>query len=632
MRVPFSLRFQVPTSDPTFPVPPQEWHFRQSIDYSIACNRGVLDVASRMKENFLYNRYVMGRNSIERGSTDTWTREAASHRGGRQRSDGGRTRAWRGAGGRRRPWRRQRGDATWRSGRRCASRTTAIRAATSSRRRSPTSRRRRSSSTRCSRPASACTARRASSASQGKTYPAGSFVVLTAQAFRPHVIDMFEPQDHPDNFAYDGRAADAAVRQRRLDAGVPDGRRVRSHPRAVHRAVRGRHGLERRAAAGRSPTAAGSRFAAICAGAARRVRRGEPSARGGHAGRRGCLTATFVATLPANAARRCIGKLGAGSRRELHAVDRRGGAGQAGDAPAHRALGSVRRIDGRGWARWILEQFEFPFTRVFAPELDAGNLNAKFDTLIFVEGGDSRAVAAEAAAVAAAGGGGAGAGGRRRSTIPAEFQSQLGSITVGADVPQLKAFIEDGGTVVAIGDSATNLARIPGAADRKPSRRERRGDAADEVLRAGVGAARAHRHDAARSPPGMKEHTDFFFDNSPVWKLGPNAASAGVRASAWFDSKTPLRSAAGPGARRISTRASSPWTRPSARAARCCSARRSCSGRSRTRRSNFCSTGSTCQVGDPSCAESALIAGAVHAGRSSAGLRRQAGASRSMPP
>jgi hypothetical protein len=31
----------------------------------------------------------------------------------------------------------------------------------------------------------------------GKTYPAGSYVVQTAQAFRPHVIDMFEPQDHP---------------------------------------------------------------------------------------------------------------------------------------------------------------------------------------------------------------------------------------------------------------------------------------------------------------------------------------------------------------------------------------------------------------------------------------------------
>ena len=38
----------------------------------------------------------------------------------------------------------------------------------------------------------------------GKNYPAGSFVVKTAQAFRPHVMDMFEPQDHPDDFPYPG--------------------------------------------------------------------------------------------------------------------------------------------------------------------------------------------------------------------------------------------------------------------------------------------------------------------------------------------------------------------------------------------------------------------------------------------
>ena len=31
----------------------------------------------------------------------------------------------------------------------------------------------------------------------GKQYPAGSYVVKTAQPFRAHVLDMFEPQDHP---------------------------------------------------------------------------------------------------------------------------------------------------------------------------------------------------------------------------------------------------------------------------------------------------------------------------------------------------------------------------------------------------------------------------------------------------
>jgi hypothetical protein len=40
----------------------------------------------------------------------------------------------------------------------------------------------------------------------GKRYPAGSYVVFAAQAFRPHVLDMFEPQDHPDDFPYPGAA------------------------------------------------------------------------------------------------------------------------------------------------------------------------------------------------------------------------------------------------------------------------------------------------------------------------------------------------------------------------------------------------------------------------------------------
>src|SRR6202167_1120297 len=38
----------------------------------------------------------------------------------------------------------------------------------------------------------------------GKSYPSGSYVVKTAQAFRPHVMFMFEPQDHPNDFAYPG--------------------------------------------------------------------------------------------------------------------------------------------------------------------------------------------------------------------------------------------------------------------------------------------------------------------------------------------------------------------------------------------------------------------------------------------
>ena len=37
-----------------------------------------------------------------------------------------------------------------------------------------------------------------------------------------------------------------------------------------------------------------------------------------------------------------------------------------------------------GWTRWLFEQFEFPYQLVFPKDLDAGNLNDKFDVLVFV--------------------------------------------------------------------------------------------------------------------------------------------------------------------------------------------------------------------------------------------------------
>ena len=50
------------------PIRPQEWHFRQSVDYSVSCNYAVLDIASRRREEFLFNRWRMAENAIERGS------------------------------------------------------------------------------------------------------------------------------------------------------------------------------------------------------------------------------------------------------------------------------------------------------------------------------------------------------------------------------------------------------------------------------------------------------------------------------------------------------------------------------------------------------------------------------------
>jgi hypothetical protein len=41
---------------------------------------------------------------------------------------------------------------------------------------------------------------------------------------------------------------------------------------------------------------------------------------------------------------------------------------------------------------------------------------------------------------------------------------------------------------------------------------------------------------------GMPAYGDFFFDNSPAFRLRADAERNGVRTVAWYDSKTPLRS------------------------------------------------------------------------------------------
>ena len=73
MEIPLRLERQLAHGDLPSPIKPQKWHFRQSLEYSVTSNRAVLDVASRHREQFLFNIYRMGKNSIERGSRDHWT-------------------------------------------------------------------------------------------------------------------------------------------------------------------------------------------------------------------------------------------------------------------------------------------------------------------------------------------------------------------------------------------------------------------------------------------------------------------------------------------------------------------------------------------------------------------------------
>ncbi len=58
--IPFVPSRFVPNGNQPYPIMPQTWHMRQSIDYLITADRAILDIASKMREDFLYRIYVMG--------------------------------------------------------------------------------------------------------------------------------------------------------------------------------------------------------------------------------------------------------------------------------------------------------------------------------------------------------------------------------------------------------------------------------------------------------------------------------------------------------------------------------------------------------------------------------------------
>jgi hypothetical protein len=188
-----------------------------------------------------------------------------------------------------------------------------------------------------------------------------------------------------------------------------------------------------------------------------------------------------------------------------------------------------------GWTRWILEQFEFAFDRVYPAKLDAGNLASAYDVLIFPNGGIP----------SASGGGGrggrSGGSGVSDTDVPDEYKNQLGRVSAERTIPQLRTFVESGGTIVAIGEAAANLAVHFKLAIE------------DHLTESGAPLARSNyfvpgsilRAKVDTTHPlaaGMAERTDFFVDNSPVFKLKADAAQSGVRAIAMFDHPTPLRS------------------------------------------------------------------------------------------
>ncbi|MHB1311785.1 MAG: M14 family metallopeptidase [Gemmatimonadaceae bacterium] len=525
MRIPLIADKQMRNADLPLPIAPQEWHFRQSIDYSVTANRAVLDFAQRYRETLLYRNWEMGRDMIAAGSTDSWTvwprrldamKAAAAAARSARPVDAGRLSSPFGS--------------------------PAVADSFMNFLHRPDQRDPRGYVISASQPdfltalkfveklqQNAIVVQRARAAFTvaGKAYPAGSIVVKTDNAYRSFILDMFEPQDHPNDFKFPGAPPtppyDNAGYTLAMQMGVHfdrvlDGFDCPCDRIDPSRLVTAPAGVVAKGGTWTLSPKQNDAFAAV----ARLLKAGADVQRG--------LDGNFY--VAANAKSRPVAELAAKELGISFASASRPAGAQKLSAPRIALFDRYGGLMPSGHMRWVMDQFGIATSNIYPQELDAGNLRAKYDVIVFPDG-----------AIPAIGGrggrGGFGGGGPDTASLPEEWRKTTGSVTVDKTVPQLKAFLEAGGRVVTIG-SSTSLATYLGlpvenylAEGGKPLPAEKF-YVPGSILQASFDTT-------AMVNKGMDAAADVFYDNSPVFKLGADAGARGITRLAWYD-KAPLRS------------------------------------------------------------------------------------------
>ena len=556
MEIPLVADKQLPSGDWPLPIQPGPWHYRQSIDYEITNNYAILDLASRYRETFLFNAWRMGMNSIERGSKDSWTvtpkriealKDAAAGsapapggRGGRGGAAAAAAPGGRGGGLPSNLYASVLHDPAHRDPRGYiipsdqADFPTAVKFANTLVK-------------------NGITVLKASSSFTvaGKSYPVGSLVVKTAQAFRPHILDMFEPQDHPNDFAYPGgppnRPYDITGWTLAMQMGVQFDRIMDGFDGPFVPATNANFDLIPASLAPVSGPASPAGWlishrendSFMVVNRLLKAKcdvywiRRDLTADGKDLG-------TGAVWVPYSAAAKPIIEDGA---KRLGIAAHGVAAAPTGAAMKLKPIriGLYDQYGGlmpSGWTRWIFEQFEFPFEVVYPKTLDGGDLRSKYDVLVFTDG------AARLGATTGRGAGG-GRGGATPANLPAEYAGMTGSITADKTIPQLKKFVASGGQVITIGGS-TSMAELLGVAvsnalvEMGPDGKERA--LPGEKFYIPGSLLKANIDNTQPLAFGMPEKVDVFFDNSPVFKLAPDAAQKKTSSVAWFNSTDILSS------------------------------------------------------------------------------------------
>jgi hypothetical protein len=525
MKIPFVPSRLIPNSGTPFPIAPQKWYFRNSIDYSVSLNYAVLNYASRHKDELLMNIYTMGKNSINAGSKDYWTlspnkvemvNELMKADQKDQRADTIALQYYekvyknpklRDARGYIIPISQTTTATNFvniliKSGIRVEKATTNFKVG-------------------------------------DKEYEAGSYVVKTNQAFRPHVIDMFEPQDHPNDFQYPGgppvRPYDAAGWTPAYTMGLEFDRILEPFDGPFETIP---YGEEQKHKGSFTKLAGAVGYTFSTKENASYILINDLLKEGIEVEKNSEYFYVTASDKAVSILENAAAKHGV----KITGVQQKLNIGAVGLKPSRIALWDVYGGSmPSGWTRWIFEQYHFPFTVVFAKEIDAGNLKSKYDVILFV-GGAIPAFRAEAGSNAMGG-----YEGREpnEKEIPEIYHAQLGRITAAKSIPALKEFAEAGGTIITVGSSA-NLAyhfKLPvrNALVEMVNGKERALPGEKFYIPGSVMQVAVNNEQKANW--GMKPTADVYFSASPVFNLLPNATATGeVTPLAWYATDKTLRS------------------------------------------------------------------------------------------
>lgn len=546
-KIPVVPKRLIPNGATPNPVRPQDdWHFRTSIDYSVSLNYAVLDYAARQRDLVLFNIYKMGKNAIDRGNQDSWTLSpkhseaiTSSYKKEQgkdgEKDDGSDPYGWmrRGSSIEMKYY-----DAVYKNPGLRDPRGYILSADQPD---FPTAVKFINALIKTGIAVQKATA---PFTVNGKQYPAGSYIVKTNQAFRPHVLDMFEPQDHPNDFQYPGgppiRPYDAAGWTLAFQMGVAFDRILDGFDGPFQRLPYGQL-QDPPAATVAADASAGylldahenNAFIAVndLLKAGVKVFRLPQGVEGMAAG------TFFVPT--GSKAKEILQQAAAKSGVKASGIKKKPAGAVKLEASRIALWDTYGGSMPSGWIRWMMEQYHFPFTVIYPKDIDTGGLRKKYDVIIFV----SRAIPPVSGAETNR------YGFTMREPkpeeVPAQYQHSLGKITKEKSIPQLKTFLEEGGSIITIG-SSTNLAYHLGLpvhnalveTDKDGKEKPLPGTKyfiPGSVLQASFDSTQAIAW-------GMPSLADINFDNSPVFKLGAGAAEKGIKPVAWFATDKPLRS------------------------------------------------------------------------------------------